>query len=64
MAIFQWVIALAVLAVAVIGGTQFYHAIQQQMHQQQQIAADKQLLIERHRLQHQLQRHRQFLMVY
>jgi hypothetical protein len=34
------------------------------MHQQQQIAADKQLLIERHRLQHQLQRHRQFLMVY
>ncbi|RUO49479.1 hypothetical protein [Pseudidiomarina donghaiensis] len=64
MAFFQWVIAVSVLATVVIGGARFFHVTQQQIQQQQQSAADKQRLIERYRLQHQLQRHRHFLMMY
>lgn len=60
----QWVIALAVLASVILGGTRFYQVAYQQIKLQQQRQAYAQLLVEQYRLQLQLQQHRQFLRHY
>ena len=64
MGFFQWVIAFAVLASVILGGTRFYQVAHQQITLQQERQAYAQLLVERYRLQLQLQQHRQFLMHY
>lgn len=64
MSFIHWVIALAVAATAIVGGTAYYQASAQQLKQHAQSNAARQQSIERYRLQQQLQRHREFLIHY